>query len=112
MLRLLGGPVDELKEKARKASPITYVSAEDPPFLIVHGEKDNRSPSTSPSCSRTHLKKAGVEATFVRVKNGGHGFGPESDPNPEAIRERVVPFFDKHLSPNRAAGGSRSGKSD
>jgi dipeptidyl aminopeptidase/acylaminoacyl peptidase len=35
---LLGGPVEKNKVKAIAASPIHYVSKDDPPFLIVHGE--------------------------------------------------------------------------
>jgi acetyl esterase/lipase len=37
--QLLGGAVQENKEKAAKANPITYVSKDDPPFLIMHGDK-------------------------------------------------------------------------
>ena len=39
--QLIGGPVQENKEKARKASPLTYVSKDSAPFLIMHGDKDN-----------------------------------------------------------------------
>jgi len=38
--QLLGGPVAEKRELAKQASPVTYVSKDDPPFLIVHGDKD------------------------------------------------------------------------
>jgi acetyl esterase/lipase len=95
--RLLGGPVDERKEVARQASPITYVSADDPPFLIVHGDQDRTVPIEQSDMLEAALKKSGVDATFVRVKNGGHGFGPDSEPRPAEIREKVLAFFDKHL---------------
>src|SRR5581483_402137 len=36
--KLVGGPIQENKEKAAKANPITYVSKDDPPFLILHGD--------------------------------------------------------------------------
>ena len=42
--QLIGGPVQENKEKARKASPLTYVSKDSAPFLIMHGDKDNMVP--------------------------------------------------------------------
>ena len=42
--RLIGGPVQENKEKARKASPLTYVSKDSAPFLIMHGDQDNTVP--------------------------------------------------------------------
>ncbi len=39
--RLLGVPVDQPSEKAKLASPITYVSASNPPVLILHGSQDD-----------------------------------------------------------------------
>ncbi len=41
---LIGGLVQENREKARKASPLTYVSKDSAPFLIMHGDKDNLVP--------------------------------------------------------------------
>jgi dipeptidyl aminopeptidase/acylaminoacyl peptidase len=43
------------------------------------------------------LKKAGVDVTFITVKNGGHSFGPDTDPSPMKVREMVLDFFDKQL---------------
>ena len=42
--KLLGGTPSEVKEKALRASPITYVSKDDPPFLIMHGDRDPMMP--------------------------------------------------------------------
>jgi len=39
--KLLGGPVDQKKDLARQASPVTYVSKDDPPFLTMQGSKDS-----------------------------------------------------------------------
>ena len=41
---LLGGPVQEKKELAISANPITYVNPKDPPFLIMHGDNDTLVP--------------------------------------------------------------------
>ena len=38
--RLIGGPIQKNKEKVSKANPITYVSKESPPFLLIHGDQD------------------------------------------------------------------------
>jgi acetyl esterase/lipase len=95
--RLLGGPVDERKVEARQASPVTYVSGDDPPFLIVHGDQDKTVPIAQSEMLEDALKRAGVDATLLRVKNGGHSFGPEVEPRPAEIREKVLDFFDKHL---------------
>jgi dipeptidyl aminopeptidase/acylaminoacyl peptidase len=38
---LIGGPVQKNKEKAAKASPVTYVTKDAAPFLIMHGDQDD-----------------------------------------------------------------------
>lgn len=38
--QLFGGPVAEKRALAVQANPITYVDAEDPPFLLIHGDSD------------------------------------------------------------------------
>ncbi len=77
--KLIGGPLLENKDKAAKASPITYVSKDAPPFLIMHGDKDRTVPFNQSERLYAALKKAGVEVTFVPVKGAGHGFsGPEA----------------------------------
>ena len=48
--KLIGGPVQDNKEKARAASPLTYVSKESAPFLIMHGDKDNVVPWRRAKC--------------------------------------------------------------
>ena len=52
MAQHIGGPVQENKEKARKASPLTYVSKDSAPFLIMHGDKDNTVPLGQSEASR------------------------------------------------------------
>jgi acetyl esterase/lipase len=89
--RLVGGPVQENKEKVAKANPITYVSKDDPPFLIMHGDKDPLVPHHQSEILAEALKKAGVDVTFKTVEGAGHGFG-----GPEVMK-MVEVFFDKHL---------------
>ena len=89
--KLVGGPIQENKEKVAKANPITYVSKDDPPFLIMHGDKDILVPIHQSQLLTEALKKAGVEVTFKTVEGAGHGFG-----GPE-IMKPVEEFFDKHL---------------
>ena len=92
--RLIGGPVQENKEKAAKANPITYVTKDSAPFLIMHGEQDNVVPISQSELLDEALRKAGVECTFVRIPGNGHG-GP-GFASPEN-RKRIEEFFAKHL---------------
>jgi acetyl esterase/lipase len=88
---LLGGPVQERREVARQASPVTWVSRDDAPFLTAHGTEDPLVPYAQGEEIHAALQKAGVESHLLRVEGGGHGFG-----GPE-IEERVKLFLEKHL---------------
>ena len=89
--KLLGGPAKEKAEAAEQASPVTFVSKDDAPFLIVHGT-DDRTVSLR-QAERLHAaqKEAGVDSTFVKIEGGGHGIG-----GPQ-VESRVKAFFEKHL---------------
>ncbi len=89
---LLGGPVQEVRDRARQASPLTYVSADDPPFLIVHGTDDRVVPFDQSVKLDAALRAAGVSSVLIRVEGGGHG----GFRNPE-INARVRAFCDRHL---------------
>lgn len=95
--RLVGGAVQERREEARSASPVSYVSKDDPPFLIFHGDKDPLVPYNQSERLHEALGKAGVPSLFVKVEGGGHGGfrGPE-------VPRRVRQFFDKHLRDEEA----------
>ena len=69
---LLGGPLEKDKAKAIAASPIHYVSKDDPPFLIVHGEGDRVIPVEQSQRLYEELRKAGVNATLKILPRVGH----------------------------------------
>ena len=73
--RLIGGSLQENKDKARAASPLNYVSAGAPPFLIMHGDRDQLVPHQQSVDLHAALKKAGVDSTLVTLENSGHGDG-------------------------------------
>jgi acetyl esterase/lipase len=91
--KLIGGPVQENKEKAAKANPITYVTKDDPPILILHGDQDVLVPPGQSELLHEALKKAGVESTLIVVPGVGHdgrvGAGENAD--------KIAAFFEKHL---------------
>ena len=95
---LVGGPIQEepYRSLVRKANPITYVTKDDPPFLIMHGDKDLAVPLHQSELLYDALKKVGVDATLYVVKGAGHGLrgGEESS---ETLFDIVADFFDKHL---------------
>lgn len=91
--KLLGGAVLENLELAAKANPITHVTSNDPPFLIVHGDKDPVVPIQQSELLFEALKKAERPVQFHTIKGAAHGqgfAGPE-------IQTMVNNFFDSHL---------------
>jgi acetyl esterase/lipase len=58
--KLIGGALLENKDKAAKASPITYVSKDAPPFLIMHGDRDRTVPFNQSELLYAALKKAAI----------------------------------------------------
>jgi acetyl esterase/lipase len=89
--KLLGGKVSEVKERAADASPVMHITKDVPPFLIVHGDKDNVVPLSQSEKLNDGLKKIGADVTLHVVAGGGHVFA-----SPE-IDRMVAEFFDKHL---------------
>jgi acetyl esterase/lipase len=92
--RLLGGTTGEKKDLAMKANPITHVTKDDPPFLIVQGDADPLVPANQSELLAAALKKAGVECELVILKGAGHGgaqFGTKE------MLDKYLAFFDKNL---------------
>ncbi len=74
-------------------SPINYVSPDDAPTLIVHGDQDQRVPISQGKSMYQALLKAGVQSKFVTVPGVGHGFiGKDDD---FAMQETISWFEDK-----------------
>ncbi|WP_426671756.1 alpha/beta hydrolase fold domain-containing protein [Mucilaginibacter sp. McL0603] len=91
---LLGGMVADNTAKAKKASPVTYIDKNDPPFLIVQGEKDESvNPDQSISLSQ-HLKDAGVKNDLIIVPNAPH-YGEMFDA-PD-IRKKIFEYLSEFL---------------
>ncbi len=91
---LVGGAILENQAAARWASPVTYVSPHDPPFLIVHGTADNIVPFAQSEILVAGLQGQGVSVDFVPIPGAGHG----GDAFYETwLTDRIIAFFDTHL---------------
>jgi acetyl esterase/lipase len=89
--RLIGGAIQQNKEKVARANPITYVSRDSPPFLLMHGEVDPVVPAHQAELLNEALQKAGVDVRLHVVKGAGHGLGGRE------VNAMIDEFFDKHL---------------
>src|SRR5688500_3229607 len=97
-----GGPTDILV----RASPVNYVSAGAPPFLILQCDKDRIVSASQSQILYDKLVAAGAPATLVMVKNADHGFTPSGGPiSPSLIELRTIiqDFLDRNIGSSQLA---------
>ena len=70
---LLGGPANQLVQKAKQASAKFHVTPDDPPLLVFHGVKDTTVLMNQTDAIEEAYKKAGLPVTVFRLENSGHG---------------------------------------
>jgi acetyl esterase len=75
--RLLDPLIAKEGEKAaiKEASPITYVSKDDPLFLEILGDQDEYIPFSEATNLKTALEAVGVRCDIIRIPGGKHGTG-------------------------------------
>ncbi len=66
-------PGSSVYEKLMNASPVHYVKAGAPPFLLIHGDADELVPYANAEALRGLLEKVGVPVRVITVKGGTHG---------------------------------------
>ena len=94
--QFLGGSIDQVPERYIAASPMRYVHSAAPPFLIVHGDRDELVPLRQSELLQAALKAAGVDTTLYVVKGAAHGSAEVVTPEVRAV---ILAFFKKHLIP-------------
>jgi acetyl esterase/lipase len=83
---------EKVLELGRQISPITHVSSDDPPTLIIHGDADTLVPIQQAELIVGKLKAAGVEAELVTKQGAAHGW-----PNLVDDVRTIADWFDRHL---------------
>jgi acetyl esterase/lipase len=90
----LGGTPAEAEPTYKAASPITYVSENNPPVLTLHGDQDALVPVEQANLLDEKMKAAGATHTLVILEGQGHGFRGEAQ---EKAMNAMWEFFDQHL---------------
>jgi fermentation-respiration switch protein FrsA (DUF1100 family) len=87
----------------QEASPISYVTADDPPTLLLAGDADTNVPHRHAMTLHAALQKAHVPSKLIIIPRGTHGptFGlaagaPRPTDWPDYNSE-MVRWFDQHL---------------
>lgn len=91
---LLGAAPLSRPDLAKAASPVTYVDKNDPPFLIIHGEKDDIVSNKQSKLLHSWLNTEGVSSELIIVKDAPH-FGVMYDV--DEVRNKVINFLKKQL---------------
>ena len=81
-------------ELIRTASPCTYLSADDPPLLILHGDIDKVVPVDQSEYLHQQYQQAGLKSSLHIIEGAGHG-GPQfsDDTRQQLIKE----FLDRYI---------------
>lgn len=80
---------------APEASPVSHVTADDAPTLLVHGERDRTVPSTQSRLFAQRLRESGVEVKLVLLEDQPHPIEPSAG-EPTVIEE-LLEWLDGHL---------------
>jgi len=104
VLDFLGCMPSDCMGLASQASPVSYVTPDDPPVLILHGEKDTLVPFNQAVRFAEKLKLVGNACALIKVKNAEHGFVPmpllsEITPSLEGIYFLTVAHLARYLEP-------------
>lgn len=96
--KLLGADITTVPNLVKKANPINYVSTDDPPFLLQHGDKDCTVAYPQSEILRDALRSVNgaASAKYELLKGAGH-----SDPafKTSANVKKVLDFFTATLKP-------------
>ncbi|MBU0532707.1 prolyl oligopeptidase family serine peptidase [Candidatus Micrarchaeota archaeon] len=89
---LLGCSIPECPETAQTASPITHITSDDPPFLILHGDSDKVVPLAQSIAFNEALQDNGVNSSLLI------GAGNQHDRNIVTEHmDEILEFFDATL---------------
>lgn len=94
VVKLLGGAGPDLEARARAASPVTYVTADDAPFHIVHGDQDRIVPLSQSRLLDKILTQAKVSSDLHIIAGMGHGGQQLNEP---ARLDAIASFLDLYI---------------
>ena len=85
------------KEKAADFSPLLFVTSDDPPTLLIHGDKDQLVNISNSQIIFDALRKNNVKTDFITIPGADHGFRGEDAKRAMAA---TVNWFEQTLVKN------------
>ena len=89
-----GGSVQDHPEKVKAANPVTYISPKTPPFLLMHGDKDQVVSPSQTELLYQALQEKGIPATRYVVEDAGHSDQYWAQPEVEQV---ILAFLNQNL---------------
>ena len=84
------------RAKLRALAPLHAVHAGMPPFLVIHGTKDDQVPLSQSTSFCEAIQKVKAECELVTIEGGGHGMGWK-DPSMQHWRGEMIAWLKKTL---------------
>ena len=94
VVALLGGTPQEVPERYRDASPLSWIDGRTVPFLVVHGTQDDVVPIEQSRRLTAALRTAGVDVHYVELAGTGH-----HDMGWTRVGQATLAFINRHLRP-------------
>lgn len=91
---LLGKNVMLNQEEALKICPVSFVTKDAPPFLIIHGDNDHTVPFEQGEILHDRLEAAGADVKLLVLEGADHADMPFFQ---EEIWQRIIAFFKAKL---------------
>ena len=90
----------------RDASSTSYLRKDLPPYLLIHGDKDDKVPFEQSVQFQQKMKALGARCDFISIKDGGHGMGGW-DKLGSDYREQMIAWLKMTLAATGATGAAR-----
>lgn len=87
-----------LNDRLLAASPVSYVTSDDAPMLLIQGTKDPLVPHTQATLMAEAMTQAGVKGRVELIMGAGHGWGGEELQRTLKITKE---FFAQQLAPSK-----------
>lgn len=94
--KLLGGIVRDRPELARSVSTLYQITRDDPPFLILHGDRDTQVPVEQSRRLHAKLQETGVRSELHVLPGAGHGGREFATPE---VKQIIRSFLQRSLQP-------------
>lgn len=94
--QFMGCPYRDNEDLWRQASPISHVSPDACPFLVMHGDADDVVPVGQSLAFAESLSQVGVATKVTILRGEGHSYTWEAW---SAMRIQALEFFQESLSP-------------